>query len=93
MIAPQPPATDHRDMVAYEALIREQLYLLGHDIDRNGLVETPQRVARVHMEHFAHFDDRKRRPLLYQRGGGNPRQVLPGPRPRLPHRGDDPGNG
>ena len=44
-------------MVAYEALISDQLHLLGHDIDRNGLVETPQRVARVHMEHFTPIDD------------------------------------
>ena len=57
MDAPQPPATDHRDMVAHEALISDQLHLLGHDIDRNGLVETPQRVACVDMEHFTPIDD------------------------------------
>ena len=57
MIAPQSTASGHRDILAYEALVRELLHLLGHDVNRNGLVETPQRVARMHMENFSHFDD------------------------------------
>lgn len=41
----------------YEDLIREQLELLGHDTRADGLMETPQRVARVHMEHFHASED------------------------------------
>ncbi|MDA0336945.1 MAG: GTP cyclohydrolase I FolE [bacterium] len=39
-------------IAVYEELIREQLQMLGHDTDSEGLNETPRRVARVHMEHF-----------------------------------------
>jgi GTP cyclohydrolase I len=42
---------------AYEDLIREQLQMLGHNTDSNGLLETPQRVARVHLEHFNYSED------------------------------------
>ncbi len=42
---------------AYEDLIREQLQMLGHNTDSNSLLETPQRVARVHLEHFNHSED------------------------------------
>jgi len=57
MIAQQQNANGHRAIDAYEDLIREQLHLLGHDTNLNGLIETPQRVARFHLEHFTHFDD------------------------------------
>ena len=41
----------------YEALVRQQLQLLGHDPGVNGLSETPARVARFHQEYFLHHDD------------------------------------
>jgi GTP cyclohydrolase I len=55
MIAPSQDAT--QSIAVYEALIREQLEMLGHDTQADGLHETPQRVARVHMEHFHHSED------------------------------------
>ena len=42
---------------AYENLIREQLQMLGHNTKSDGLLETPQRVARVHLEHFNYTED------------------------------------
>ena len=36
----------------YAALVTEQLKCLGHDLTANGLVETPNRVARFHREHL-----------------------------------------
>jgi len=41
----------------YENLVREQLELLGHDTDIDGLAETPARVARFHQEYFLNSDD------------------------------------
>ena len=55
MIALQEESTQH--VAVYENLIREQLEMLGHDTQADGLVETPNRVARVHMEHFNHSED------------------------------------
>ena len=42
---------------SYEELVREQLELLGHDTQVDGLAETPARVARFHQEYFLNFDD------------------------------------
>ena len=42
---------------AYENLIREQLQMLGHNTKSDGLLETPERVARVHLEHFNYTED------------------------------------
>ena len=36
----------------YEKLVTEQLKELGHDLNSNGLVETPARVAKYHLEHL-----------------------------------------
>ena len=36
----------------YEALEAEQLKLLGHEIDDNGMRDTPARVERYHREHL-----------------------------------------
>ena len=41
----------------YEELVREQLELLGHDTNIDGLAETPARVARFHQQYFLNFDD------------------------------------
>ena len=42
---------------SYAELIRQQLTMLGHDTRSDGLAETPQRVARFHLEHFNNTDD------------------------------------
>ena len=42
---------------SYAELIRQQLNMLGHDVASDGLAETPQRVARFHLEHFNNSPD------------------------------------
>jgi len=41
------------DQARAEAAVRELLYAVGEDPDRNGLVDTPARVARAYQEIFA----------------------------------------
>jgi GTP cyclohydrolase I len=52
------PAVDHARI---EAAVREILFAVGEDPDREGLVETPARVARMYAEMFAglHQDPRE----------------------------------
>jgi GTP cyclohydrolase IA len=52
--------TDHIDLPRIEAAVREILIAVGEDPDREGLHETPRRVARMYAELFAglHEDPR-----------------------------------
>jgi len=48
-----PPAVTEVDLPRIEAAVREILLAVGEDPDREGLVETPARVARMYAEVFA----------------------------------------
>ena len=45
------------DQARIEAAVREILIAIGEDPDRDGLVRTPARVARMYGEIFAGMDD------------------------------------
>jgi len=47
------PNAEHVDLPRIERAVREILLALGEDPDRNGLAETPARVARAYAEQFA----------------------------------------
>src|ERR1700722_16423032 len=52
------PAARHRpiDQARIAAAVREILSAIGEDPDREGLRETPQRVARMYVEMFSGID-------------------------------------
>ncbi|OBI62411.1 GTP cyclohydrolase I FolE [Mycobacterium sp. E796] len=53
-VTPQPtPRIRAFDQQRAEAAVRELLYAIGEDPDRNGLQDTPARVARAYREMFA----------------------------------------
>ncbi|MFD1177469.1 GTP cyclohydrolase I FolE [Paenibacillus puldeungensis] len=45
---------DHREQIEYH--VREILKLIGEDVEREGLLETPARVTRMYEEIFAGYD-------------------------------------
>lgn len=47
------PKADHVDLKRIEKAVREILVAVGEDPDRDGLLETPARVARMYAEMFA----------------------------------------
>ncbi|MBN2217745.1 MAG: GTP cyclohydrolase I FolE [Pirellulales bacterium] len=47
---PNPSAADHVDLPRIEAAVREILIAVGEDPDREGLRETPRRMARMYAE-------------------------------------------
>ncbi len=47
-----PPEARHIDKPRIEAAVREILAAVGEDVDRDGLLETPSRVARMYAEMF-----------------------------------------
>lgn len=47
------PRADHVDLKRIESAVREILLAVGEDPDRDGLLETPSRVARMYAEMFA----------------------------------------
>lgn len=47
-----PPAARYIDKPRIEAAVREILAAVGEDVDRDGLLETPSRVARMYAEMF-----------------------------------------
>ena len=49
--------TDFMDKQRIEAAVREILIAIGEDPDREGLVETPSRVARMYEEIFGGLED------------------------------------
>lgn len=46
--------SEHHEQVQYH--VREILKLIGEDVEREGLIETPARVARMYEEIFAGYD-------------------------------------
>ncbi len=61
MTAPQDPAPFQPDLPRMERAVREILAAVGENPDRNGLLETPARVARMYAELFSglHLDPRR----------------------------------
>ena len=55
--------TDFMDKQRIEAAVREILIAIGEDPDREGLVETPSRVARMYEEIFGGLEDNPTRHL------------------------------
>ena len=61
MTSPPDPAPFQADLPRMERAVREILAAVGEDPDRNGLLETPARVARMYAELFSglHLDPRR----------------------------------
>ncbi|MGN0547087.1 MAG: GTP cyclohydrolase I FolE [Acutalibacteraceae bacterium] len=64
------------DKPRIEAAIREILIAIGEDPDREGLVETPSRVARMYEEIFAGLEDDPKRHLKLFNENGNEEMVI-----------------
>lgn len=52
-VDPNEPKLDHVDLPRIEAAVRSILSAVGEDPERDGLLETPARVARMYAEMFA----------------------------------------
>jgi len=52
-VDPNEPSSDGADLKAIEGAVRTILAAVGEDADREGLLETPARVARMYAEMFA----------------------------------------
>ena len=52
-VDPNEPVANHVDLPRIEAAVRSILTAVGEDPDRDGLLETPARVARMYAEMFA----------------------------------------
>ncbi len=64
------------DKQRIEAAVREILIAIGEDPDREGLVETPSRVARMYEEIFAGLEDDPTRHLKIFNETGNDEMVI-----------------
>lgn len=64
------------DKQRIEAAVREILIAIGEDPDREGLVETPSRVARMYEEIFAGLEDDPSRHLKLFNETGNEEMVV-----------------
>lgn len=64
------------DKPRIEAAVREILIAIGEDPDREGLVETPARVARMYEEIFAGLEDDPKRHLKFFDENGNEEMVV-----------------
>ena len=64
------------DKARIEAAVREILIAIGEDPDREGLVETPSRVARMYEEIFAGLEDDPTRHLKLFNETGNEEMVV-----------------
>lgn len=60
------PATTHVDQPRIKKAVREMLLAIGEDPDRQGLRETPDRIARMYVELFAGMNED---PLRHARSG------------------------
>ena len=59
-----------------EAAVREILFAIGEDPDREGLLETPSRVARMYEEIFSGLEDNPERHLKLFNEWGNEEMVI-----------------
>lgn len=64
------------DKQRIEAAVREILIAIGEDPDREGLVETPARVARMYEEIFSGLEDEPKRHLKIFNENGNEEMVV-----------------
>lgn len=64
------------DKQRIEAAVREILIAIGEDPDREGLVETPARVARMYEEIFSGLEDEPKRHLKLFNENGNEEMVV-----------------
>ena len=64
------------DKARIEAAVREILIAIGEDPDREGLVETPSRVARMYEEIFSGLEDNPERHLKLFNETGNEEMVV-----------------
>lgn len=71
-----PREVDFVDKQRIEAAVREILIAIGEDPDREGLVETPARVARMYEEIFSGLEDDPARHLKLFNESGNEEMVV-----------------
>ena len=64
------------DKSRIEAAVREILFAIGEDPDREGLLETPSRVARMYEEIFSGLEDNPERHLKLFNESGNEEMVI-----------------
>jgi len=64
------------DKKRIEAAVREILIAIGEDPDREGLVETPARVARMYEEIFSGLEDDPKRHIKLFNESGNEEMVI-----------------
>lgn len=64
------------DQKRLEAAVRELLYAVGEDPDREGLIETPNRVARMYEEIFAGLSEDPKKHLKLFSAEGEQEMVL-----------------
>ncbi|HZJ77640.1 MAG TPA: GTP cyclohydrolase I FolE [Clostridia bacterium] len=64
------------DTKRIEAAVREILLAIGEDADREGLVETPNRVARMYEEIFSGLEDNPKRYLKFFTEANNDEMVI-----------------
>ncbi|HOD01946.1 MAG: GTP cyclohydrolase 1 [Firmicutes bacterium ADurb.Bin300] len=64
------------DKERIEKAVREILYAIGEDPDREGLLETPGRVARMYEEIFGGLSENPREHLKIFNGAGNEEMVI-----------------
>ncbi len=64
------------DKPRIEAAVRELLYAIGEDPDREGLIETPNRVARMYEEIYAGLEEDPRKHLKIFNEDNNDEMVI-----------------
>ena len=64
------------DRERIEAAVRELLYAIGEDPDREGLVETPNRVARMYEENFSGLEEDPKKHLKIFNEDNNDEMVI-----------------
>ena len=64
------------DKQRIEAAVRELLYAIGEDPDREGLIETPNRVARMYEEVYAGLEEDPKKHLKIFTENNNDEMVV-----------------